>query len=101
LPDEEPADAYDRLAPDFAAEVISPGDTVSELDQKVEEYLAAGVKLVWVINPRLQVVRVYNPDGRIETLRITDELSGGSVIPGFRCAASALFNRPVPRRKKP
>jgi Uma2 family endonuclease len=98
LPDEEPADAYDRLAPDLAAEVISPGDTVRELDEKVEEYLRAGVRLVWVINPDLQVVRVFRPEGTIETLRFDDELDAGEVVPGFRCQVSALFKRPVPRK---
>lgn len=101
LPNEEPADAYDRLAPDLAAEVISPGDTVSELDDKVEEYLRAGVRLIWVINPDLQVVRVYHADGTIDTLRVNDQLSGGDIILGFRCQVSALFNRPVPKRLKP
>lgn len=98
LPDEEPADAYDRLAPDLAVEVISPGDTVRELDDKVEEYLTAGVRLVWVINPDLQVIRVFFPDGTIDTLRLGDELSAGEIIPGFRCPVSELFKRPVTRK---
>jgi Uma2 family endonuclease len=98
LPDEEPAAAaYDRLAPDLAVEVISPGDTVHELDQKVEEYLLAGVRVVWVINPDLQMVQVHHPDGTIERLRRGDELNGLEIIPGFRCQVSELFQPPVPR----
>jgi len=54
LPNEQPADGYDKLAPDLAIEVISPGDTVQELDEKIDEYLTAGVQLVWVVNPSLQ-----------------------------------------------
>jgi Uma2 family endonuclease len=99
LPNEEPADAYDRLAPDFAAEVISPGDTVRELDEKVEEYLLAGVRLVWVINPELQVVRIHYPDGQLKVARGEDVLDGGDVMPGFRCLVSDLFKRPVPRKR--
>jgi Uma2 family endonuclease len=98
LPDEEPAVAYDRLAPDLAVEVISPGDTVHELDEKVEEYLSAGVHLVWVINPELQIVRVHKPDGTVVTLRINDELDASEVVQGFRCLVSAMFKRPVTRR---
>ena len=96
LPDEEPADAYEGLAPDLAVEVISPRDTVRELDEKVEEYLRSGVRLVWVINLDLQTVRVFHPDGTIETLRAADTLSGEDVITGFGCLVSELFKRPVP-----
>jgi Uma2 family endonuclease len=100
LPDEEPADAYDRLAPDLAVEVISPGDTVRELDGKVEEYLRAGVRLVWIVNPDLQTIRVFRPDGTIDTLRQGDELSAGDTIPGFCCPVTALFTPPVQKKSK-
>ena len=100
LPDEEPAVAYDRLAPDLAVEVISPGDTVQELDEKVEEYLTAGVRLVWVINPELQIVRVHKPDGTVVILRINDELDASEIVPRFRCSVSAMFKRPVTKRPK-
>jgi Uma2 family endonuclease len=100
LPNEEPADAYDQLAPDLAAEVISPSDTFRELEEKVMEYLQAGVRLVWVISPVLHTVTVYRPDGTITALRDSDELTAGDVVPGFRCKVSDLFAMPNARPTK-
>ena len=51
LPNEELPAGDLRIPPDLAVEVVSPNDTVYELDEKVEEYLAASVRLVWVVNP--------------------------------------------------
>ncbi len=97
LPNEEPADAYDNLAPDWAIEVLSPGDTVLELEEKIDEYLGAGVRLVWVVNPDLKVVKVHVANSPIEEYRVGDELTGGDVMPGFRCPVSLVFSMPSPR----
>jgi Uma2 family endonuclease len=96
LPDEEPADAYDNLAPDLAVEIISPGDTVRELDEKIEEYLAAGVHEVWVINPEMRPAKIFRPDGTMLRLRENDEFDGGQIIPGFCCRLAELVNFPKP-----
>jgi Uma2 family endonuclease len=96
LPNEQPADAYDSLAPDLAVEVVSPNDTVYELDEKIDDYLRAGVRLVWVINPELQTVTIYRPGQSQQTIRGGDELDGLDVVPGFRCPVSALFAMPRP-----
>jgi Uma2 family endonuclease len=50
-PSEQLPEGHTRIAPDLAAEVMSPNDLAYEVDRKVKEYLAAGVRLVWVINP--------------------------------------------------
>jgi Uma2 family endonuclease len=97
LPNEQPADAYDNLAPDWAIEVLSPGDKVLELEEKIEEYLNAGVRLVWVVNPLTKVVKVHVQGRPIEEYRSGDELTGGEVMPGFHCAVSSLFTMPSPR----
>jgi len=96
LPNEEPADAYDYLAPDLAVEVISPGDTVRELDEKLAEYLASGVREAWVINPDVRTAKVYRPNGSIIALRENDELNGGDIIPGFQCRLAELVCLPKP-----
>jgi Uma2 family endonuclease len=96
LPDEEPAEGYDYLAPDLVVEVISPGDTVRELEEKIDEYLQAGVRLVWVLNPDLETVKVLRPDGTIVVQRGNDDLTGEGVLPGFRCKVSELFEMPQP-----
>jgi Uma2 family endonuclease len=85
-----------RIAPDLAVEVISPNDLNVETDQKVEDYLGAGVKLVWVINPQSRTVLVYRADGSIVGLRDSDEISGEDVLPAFRCQVNELFVLPSP-----
>lgn len=97
LPNEELAEAYDQLAPDLAVESVSPNDTVRELEEKIDEYLRAGVRLIWVVNTDLRTVKVFRPDGTITLLRNGDELSGEQVLPGFRCRVSDLFVNPVTR----
>jgi len=72
-------------------EVISPNDLAKDLDEKLEDYLRAGVKLIWVINPETRTLQIYYPDGTSRRLHETDEVSGDSVIPGFRCPVAALF----------
>lgn len=83
-----------RIAPDLAVEVLSPNDLDYETDRKVEEYLRAGVRLVWVVSPESRTVLVYRGDGTITGLRESDELSGEDTLPGFRCRVSDLFTTP-------
>jgi Uma2 family endonuclease len=74
-----------KIPPDLAVEVLSPNDTTYELDEKLEDYQKAGVRLVWVINPNSRTVRIHRGDGTVGYLREDGELSGEDVIPGFRC----------------
>jgi Uma2 family endonuclease len=83
-----------RLAPDLAGEVVSPNDLAYEIDEKVEEFLAAGTTLVWVINPATRTVRAHRADRPGVTLRADDELTGEDVPPGFRCNVADLFPPP-------
>jgi Uma2 family endonuclease len=85
------AEGFLSIAPDLAVEVVSPGDLAYEVDEKVEEYLAAGVSLVWVINPETRIVEVHRKDGSVSKLREVDELTGENVLPGFRCRVAELF----------
>lgn len=80
-----------KIAPDLAVEVISPTDIQYDVDRKVAEYLEAGVKLVWVINPETRVVIIYRADGSIGIAREGGELDGEAAVPGFRCSIAALF----------
>lgn len=72
------------VAPDLAVEVISPNDTAYEIDEKVREFLDAGVPLVWVVNPEQRTVEIHRAGGMGAILREKDEISGEDVIPGFR-----------------
>ncbi|HYG10341.1 MAG TPA: Uma2 family endonuclease [Pyrinomonadaceae bacterium] len=78
-------------APDLAVEVNSPGDTVNEVEQKVQEWLSAGARLVWVVSPKLRVVTIYRSLADIVTLTEKDTLDGGEVVPGFQFPVAELF----------
>lgn len=84
------------LIPDLAVEVVSPNDNLWELDEKVDLYLADGVRLVWVIDPQRKKVSVYTPAAAPYTrqqinLKSGDMLTGGDIIPGFEIAVDAIF----------
>ena len=81
------------LAPDLAVEVISPSNTAREMERKLQEYLAAGVRLVWYVYPEPQEVHVYTAE-RHDVLTIEQELSGGDVLPGFALPLRQLFEEP-------
>jgi Uma2 family endonuclease len=83
------------VAPDLAVEVVSPNDTVYEIDEKVREFLDAGVPLVWVVNPDQRTVAIHRAGGVSVILRENDEISGEDVIPGFRCRVGD-FTAPPP-----
>jgi Uma2 family endonuclease len=91
LPPDEEQDGYLRLAPDLAVEVISPSDRAGQVSDKVAEYLDAGVRLLWVIEPRRRIVTAYTPDRHALILREHDELDGGDVLPGFHLPVAELF----------
>ncbi|MGZ8217713.1 Uma2 family endonuclease [Methylomagnum sp.] len=69
-------------APDLAIEVLSPGDTYSEVQDKVVEWLESGTRLVIVADPRRRVVTVYRSLNEIRMLTENDSLEGGEVVPG-------------------
>jgi len=74
---------FAALAPDLAVEVLSPDDRAGEVLEKVGDWLNAGVKLVWVIDPRRRVARVYRPDGTETHVTERDALDGEDVLPGL------------------
>ena len=77
--------------PDLAVEVLSPEDTATEVQKKVEEYLAGGVPLVWIVDPTNQRVTVYRSLQDVKVLTPDQELDGGQVIPGFHVKVSEIF----------
>ncbi len=63
LPVGQLAESFLTIASDLVVEVVSPNDLAYEVDRKVKEDLAAGVRLVWVVNPENRSARVYRLDG--------------------------------------
>jgi len=91
LPDERRPDGHITLAPDLAVEVVSPNDTAYEIDTKVQEYLSAGVSLVWVVNPRARTIHIYRADGTVELLQENGVLTAPELLPDLRCPVADLF----------
>jgi Uma2 family endonuclease len=80
-----------ELAPDLVVEVVGPGDTYSEVLEKVEDWLDAGVRAVWVVDSKRRSITVYRSLTDVTRLSEGDELNGGDVVPGFRCKVSEIF----------
>ncbi|MGQ0633709.1 MAG: Uma2 family endonuclease [Planctomycetaceae bacterium] len=95
LPPSQERVGHCRVAPDGVAEVVSPRDAYYDIEVKVHEYLGAGVRLVWVVNPPTRSVRVHRLDGTMADLGENDELSGEDVLPGFHCRVGDLFLLPT------
>jgi Uma2 family endonuclease len=95
LPNNRPPKGHTKIAPDLAVEVLSPGDLVSEVDEKIEDYLGAGVKLIWVVSPETKKVRIHRPTGAaagpISVLSDSETISGEDVLPGFGCRVGEFF----------
>ena len=88
---EQMTEGYAQIPPDLAVEVISPNDLAKELNEKLEDYLRAGVKLIWVIDPELRILAIHRADGTSVRLHEADNVTGEDVIPGFQCPVAAFF----------
>ena len=89
--DRIPDRGYAELAPDLLAEILSPDDRPAEVLAKIADWLAAGTKLVWLVDPARLEVRVYRADGSLSVLREHDSLDGEDVLPGFTSPVGQVF----------
>jgi Uma2 family endonuclease len=83
------------VAPDLAVVVVSPNDLAYQVDEKIQDLLPAGVRLVWVVNPETKMVKVQRVHGPGTILGEADELDGEDVLAGFRCLVADLFRLPA------
>lgn len=79
------------LAPELIVEVLSPNDRWSNITDKLEEYFAIGVQLVWIADPRKSYIYVYHSPAEVKRLTANDELSGDDVLPNFRVPVAEFF----------
>jgi len=79
--------------PVLAVEVLSPSDRQNDVLDKVEDYLRAGVKLVWVVEPVFRTVCVYQSDDEPRLFNVRDELNGDPHMPGLRIPVARIFGR--------
>ncbi|HEV2704648.1 MAG TPA: Uma2 family endonuclease [Pyrinomonadaceae bacterium] len=90
LSDEE-QEKFSPLCPDFVVELPSPTDSLKRLRQKMEEYIANGAQLGWLIDPGEKMVYVYRPQSAVEILEDPESLSGEPLLRGFALDMRALW----------
>jgi Uma2 family endonuclease len=77
--------------PVLVVEILSPNDTQEQINEMVDDYLSAGVALVWVIDPHHRTVEIFRQGAEPEFVNIRQELSGEPHLPGFHVSAAQLF----------
>jgi Uma2 family endonuclease len=82
---------YGEGAPDLAVEVLSPSNRPGEVLRKVGEYLDAGGRMVWVVDPERRAVTVFRSINLVRVLHEADTLDGEDVLPGFSCRVAEIF----------
>ncbi|MGQ0648216.1 MAG: Uma2 family endonuclease [Gemmatimonadaceae bacterium] len=81
-----------RIAPDLAVEVLSPGESASELEEKLADYSLAGTPLIWIVDPSRRSAGVLSATAPARWLQEGDLLRGDDVIPGFVCSVAEIFD---------
>jgi Uma2 family endonuclease len=79
------------VLPELMVEVVSPHDIAEDIIERLNEYFAAGTKLVWIVYPTPRLLYVYESPRQVRILGAADELDGGVVLPGFRIPIASLF----------
>jgi Uma2 family endonuclease len=82
---------YAALAPDLVVEVLSPGDRPGDVLAKVADWLSAGTRLVWVVEPLRRLARVYRHDGSETIVTADGALDGEDVLLGFSCPLASIL----------
>ncbi len=78
-------------APDLAIEVLSPSDRLQQVHRKLDRYFEHGLRFVWWVDWTKEQVHIYTPDSVNALTRPNDVLTGGDVVPGFKCRLSRIF----------
>jgi Uma2 family endonuclease len=91
LPDGRSPNAFLEGAPDLCVEIISPSENRTDMFRKISEYFDSGASQVWHIFPDTRKVVVYSLTEDVRVYETDNELTGGDVVPGFRCRVAELF----------
>jgi Uma2 family endonuclease len=91
LPIRRSKEGYLETIPDLAVEVRSKSDTAAEVQDKVNDYLAAGVQVVWVADPNTRTVTAYRRGQEPQVFTEADILTVEDVIPGFQMPVRDVF----------
>lgn len=91
FPSGQPPEGFGDVAPDLCVEIISPSEDWRDMIHKVAEYFEAGAQQVWHLFPEFQRVTVYTSPTQAQTYETEDTLTGGDLLPDFRCNVRELF----------
>ena len=80
-----------EVIPDLVVEILSKHDTVEEISKKIDDWLGAGVQMLWIVDPFRRTVTIYQPERDPLLLGEHGTLEGDPVIPGFRCPVAEIF----------
>jgi len=97
VPDGDVSERFWEGPPTLAVEVVSPNDRADDIHDRVQDYLDAGTRQVWVLWPRRRSISVYSPDADTRELG-PDAVLDGDMLPGFTVRVGDLFD--VPRRRR-
>ncbi len=89
---EDEKDSFTHICPDFAIELRSKSDRLKPLQAKMEEYIANGAQLGWLIDPKEKKVHVYRPDAPVETFDNPKEISGEPLLKGFTLKLEGIID---------
>jgi Uma2 family endonuclease len=87
----QPPQGFFPGPPDLAVEVVSPSDRDSEVSAKIQSWLDAGCRVVWMVDPRRKTVHVYQGDSETQVFGLSGTLVGGPLLPGFSLAVADIF----------
>jgi len=91
LPIRRSPEGYLETIPELVVEVRSPNDTGPQVQAKVDEYLGAGVRVVWVADPARQTITAHRFHQPPQVFGPADMLTVPDVIPGFQATVADLF----------
>ncbi len=80
---EEEQEKFPPLCPDFVVELRSRSDALGTLQAKMQEYIANGAQLGWLIDPDEKKIYIYQPDAEVYCLENPETVSGDPALPGF------------------
>jgi Uma2 family endonuclease len=85
------ANPVSLVTPQDVEEVLSQANGGIEIEYKLDEYLDAGIPMVWIVNPEPRTIRVYRQDGTTRLIRADDVIENEAVLPGFRLVTGEVF----------
>ena len=92
LPLDDESDGYLEVVPELVVEIVSPGDSQTEVNEKIQMWLEFGVSMAVEVRPPQRAIVVHRPGSPAVTLAGDDALDGGGVLPGFRLPLSEIFD---------